>query len=712
MSGEVAPTAEARGSAIGRPLSRSETLAWLIALLACTSFVSFYELGGGADFEPTDAWVAQTAREMYERGDWKSYVVPRFSGEVRMQKSPGPYWAVCLTAWLRGTPIDEVATRIPNAVACLLLVATVFWLTRHIAGDRAAVFAGFATASSVLVLYWSHRGASDLGVTALMAFSLASLWIGLERSRGRSAIALILVGYFAAGLAMLYKQPMPLLGIGVPAILYVLLCGARSDAMDSGSTESGGRAGWFRSRLRLFASRWHLAGLLLFLLPWAPWAIALAVLQSGAGSSAGMTTDFWTTLHKWRVEYWDRFTGDLPNVEGQQQDVRMYFLYLGVAFVFSVPWCLSIPQAIAGGFQRREGIDRRGQWFLLVWLFGIFAALTVAAGKETRYFLPAMPPLLCLLGIELARFFNPDRAVHGRIERVGLLLAIVLVPACWIAGGVILRRVIRLSGEYAVYTWDQVAGPYVATAAIFTAGAIAAAWLYARRREHASFGVLVATMFGTFLYAWPTLIPLLTSEAPFRDFAVQLRDRLGPEHRSALRQVAQQDSRVIWYSDVRFPRVIDQLELLRRQGGRRDRPTETRMVAEEMVQRLRGEELALFVIEPLVYAAFQIGVHQELAERGEPLPPMHTWLIGRVGRPDHRYVVFGNRPPPWDEPTFALPARMIEGVLKQMNFAPSEVSRRLTLPKPGEPAGRDARAASTATPPGGATAAPAPHGED
>src|SRR5262245_40465065 len=277
------------------------TVAWLIALLACTAFVAFYDLSGGADFEPTDAWVSQTAREMYESTDWRGYVIPRFSGEVRMQKSPGPYWAVCLTAWLRGTPIDEASTRIPNGIATLILVATIFWLTRRIAGDRAAVFAGFAAASSAFMLYWSHRGASDLGVTAFMTLSLAALWIGSEATPpDRKRVALWMLGYFAAGLAMLYKQPMPLVGVGLPALLYVVLC----------------------NRWRIFANRWHVAGLAVFCLPWMPWVIALAALQSGAAGEAASAvpahaTDFWTTLAKWKVEYWDRLTGDLPNVEDQ-----------------------------------------------------------------------------------------------------------------------------------------------------------------------------------------------------------------------------------------------------------------------------------------------------------------------------------------------------------------------------------------------------------
>lgn len=195
------------------------TVGWLVALLGWTSLLSFYHLEGGARFEPTDCWVAQTAREMYQGETWRSLVVPRFSGETRMQKSPGPYWAVMLTAWLRGQAnVDEVSARIPNGLAGLLIVGTIFWLTRRVAGDRAAIFAGFASSASVLILYWSHRGASDLGLAALTTLSLAALWVAAEdEPPGRKQTGLWLLGYFAAGLGMLYKLPMPLAIVALPS---------------------------------------------------------------------------------------------------------------------------------------------------------------------------------------------------------------------------------------------------------------------------------------------------------------------------------------------------------------------------------------------------------------------------------------------------------------------------------------------------------------
>ncbi|NUQ51035.1 MAG: hypothetical protein HUU27_14090, partial [Phycisphaerae bacterium] len=114
----------------GRPSRRTEAALFLL-LLAGTTLVCFYDLSGGAGFDPPDAWVAQTAREMSESTDWRGYVVPRFSGETRLQKSPGPYWAVLLASRGLGRPVDEFTARLPTAVLAVGLVAVIYWLARQ-----------------------------------------------------------------------------------------------------------------------------------------------------------------------------------------------------------------------------------------------------------------------------------------------------------------------------------------------------------------------------------------------------------------------------------------------------------------------------------------------------------------------------------------------------------------------------------------------------
>jgi len=614
-----------------RPIAAT-TLAWFCALLGWTVLLCFYELDDGAGFEPTDCWVAQTAREMQEGTRWTDLVVPRFCGEKRMQKSPGAYWAVLLVSWLRGgAPVDEAATRVPNAIAAVILVAAIFWFTRRVATERAALFAGFAAASSALILYWSHRGASDLGLAACIAVSLFALWVAAEQQPpGRKRTALWLLGYFAAGVGMLYKLPMPLVCVGLPVFLYVLL----------------------RRRWGVLRQRVHLAGLAVFLLTWVPWAIAVNVAEP-------------TAWMKWKVEYLDRFTGALPNTDEQPASAWQYLLYFLPVLVYTLPYTLSLPGAFVRGFQRASGTDRRGVLFLIVWFASHFIFFTVSAGKEFRYILPALPPLFVLLGIDLAWLFDPQRAARLSRRRAAAIL-VPLLLALGLAGGCYgLYRWYELLGQYQGSAWPEVWRPYAVVAAILLAGAIAGTWLFARRRTHASFAVLVATMWLTWLWAWPQLAPAVVSQAAYRDFAAQLRAHIPPGDVPLIRQIAQQDPRVIWYSDYRFPRVIDQLELLADQRGSRSLEYEYQRVAEEVVSLLQSPERVLFVASLQHLAEFEAVAPLWLKQEGRALPPVHIWLRSRLGREHEQTVLFGNRPPPWPEPEFELTQRQRERIVER-----------------------------------------------
>lgn len=660
---EVAPAGAPAGAP---PPMQPATIAWLVGLIGWTTLLSFYHLDGGARFEPTDCWVAQTAREMYQGEPPRSLIIPRFSGETRMQKSPGPYWAVMLTAWLRGQgDIDEVSARIPNGVAALLIVLTVFWLTRRVAGDRAAVFAGYACSASVLILYWSHRGASDLGLTALTTVSLAALWVAAEdEPPGRKQAALWLLGYFAAGLGMLYKLPMPLAIVGVPVFLYVLI----------------------RHRWRVLAKRIHLLGLVVFLLPWLPWAIAVIALEP-------------TALAKWKVEFWDRFTGALPNVEGQRAWF-WHFIYLAPPVVYCLPFSLSLPPALARPFRRQTGVNRDGMWFMLIWFVGLFAFFTASAGKELRYFLPALPPLFVLLGVELAAFFDTQRPATPRRDRIGALAVWTLVPLGFAGGAIGIHYWYRRIGQPTGFSWAEVWVPYAVAAVIFCVGAALAAWLYQRRREHASFGALVATMWAMWLWVWPGVMPVFVSQRPFLDFARQLHEKIEPGLQADLRQIGSQDARIIWNSNYHFPRIIDQLELLEMQGGRRSLAHEIELVGREMINQLAGDKLVLLVASRPHYIDFLIQAPPRLAEEGRAMPPVHLWLQTALGPKNQHFVIFSNQPPPWPEPELSPPSERLNAALatRPVELRPNnQVPRRPAESAPTLPTTRPASAPSTDT---------------
>lgn len=596
----------------------------LFLMLAAATLLSFYHLSGGAGFEPTDCWVAQTAREMSEVPGWRGWIVPRFSGETRLQKSPGPYWAVMTISQILGRPIDEVTARIPNGLAAITLVITVVWLTRHIAGQRAALYAGFALTASGLVLYWSHRGASDLGLAALTSVSLAFVYAAATEERATRRGWLWLAAYFTAGLGMLYKLPMPVVCVGLPALAFVL----------------------FTGRWRLLLSGWHLIGLALFCVPWVPWAATVIMTEP-------------TAVYKWRTEFIDRFTGNLPNVE-QNKHWEFFFLYPITALIYCLPFSLSLPGALRRAVRSDESIDRSGRVFLLCWFLSHLAFFTAATGKETRYFLPAMPPLFVLLGVELAHFFDPLRERNERWQRLGFTALLVGLPVAMVAVFFGLRTWYRQIGQIEGTEWSAVIWPFGVTCAILGTGVVICAVLYRRGAGNAAFGALVATVWGTWLWIWPNLMPILVSQKPFRDFAAQMNARIPRDYDPVIRQIGTQDSRIIWYGDRRFPRIIDQLELLRLQGGQRSLKREMMFIGEEMVKQLRSEQLVLMVIHRFDFIEFKLRGPEELAKRGEEMPPIHLWLQARFGGAARQFLVFGNQPPPWPEPALDPPSERME----------------------------------------------------
>jgi hypothetical protein len=125
-------------------------------------------------------------------------------------------------------------------------------------------------------------------------------------------------------------------------------------------------------------------------------------------------------------------------------------------------------------------------------------------------------------------------------------------------------------------------------------------------------------------------------------------------------QVGSQDPRLNWYGDICVPRVIDQLELLDRMGGERSLEREIRMVAEEMVRRLEGDDPVLFLAARPDYVRFLVEAPERLAREGRAFPETHLWLETPCGPKARHLVVFGNREPPWPEPSLSPPSGVLQ----------------------------------------------------
>jgi 4-amino-4-deoxy-L-arabinose transferase-like glycosyltransferase len=94
--------------------------------------------------DDADASHALVSREMLQRGD---YVVMFLNGVRYLQKAPIHYWMVALDYKIFGQ--TEFATRLPVALAMIGLTLMAFEFGRRFFSERAGLYAGLVTATSV-----------------------------------------------------------------------------------------------------------------------------------------------------------------------------------------------------------------------------------------------------------------------------------------------------------------------------------------------------------------------------------------------------------------------------------------------------------------------------------------------------------------------------------------------------------------------------------
>src|SRR5690349_12676095 len=118
----------------------------LLVILCLLMPALLYSLGERPVSKVQEVRVAETAREMVVSGDW---AVPRYNGELRLQKPPLPYWLTAASYKVFG--LNATAVRLPAVIFGLLSVALLFAWMRREAGVETA-------ANTVLVLAASYIG--------------------------------------------------------------------------------------------------------------------------------------------------------------------------------------------------------------------------------------------------------------------------------------------------------------------------------------------------------------------------------------------------------------------------------------------------------------------------------------------------------------------------------------------------------------------------
>lgn len=233
-------------------------------------------------------------------------------------------------------------------------------------------------------------------LAALFAVGLAILVALIVREQRRSRL-LLLAATLAAAVSTLAKGPA---GIVFPVV--VVLCAA-----------------FVTRRWKLFLDLDIPRAVLALVIVVSPWFVAMFV-RHGA-----QFTD--------RLLFHDMFKRAFEHVHDTNQETDVSFrYYLWQLGYGCLPWLVVLPGALAR-VDWRQGESRARDrtlvlQLLMLWAVSAFALFSYMQTKFHHYILPAVPPLACLVGIELARLSKKPRldvAAAGWLGVGCVLLALV-----------------------------------------------------------------------------------------------------------------------------------------------------------------------------------------------------------------------------------------------------------------------------------------------
>lgn len=387
-------------------------LLWTVALLLVVALL--YGLGLGArDFwapdEPRYGAIAEELRSF--RHGATGLVLLHLNDVPYTQKPPLYFWLAALAGLPFGR-VDELAARLPSALAGVGCVGLTAWIGRWLLGHAgASLLAAGLLATSFRFAWTARRVQLDVLLTFFELLAIAIfLWLelrrgGIERSRAHPAALAVLHG--ALGAAALVKGPVGWL----PLLVFT------------------GYLAW-EGRLRALRS---------LVPPWA-WLLSVAPVVAWITSAVALAP----------AGFADRAVVEnlIGRFFGGTSHARPFYYYAYQLPLDFLPWSLLLPVALpvvwrwarprpamSGGELRPPQpappapSRRRAARFLLVWIGLPLVFFTLSAGKRGLYLLPVFPALASIAAVVA---IGPDSRPHWTRKRPS--------PArlAWIVGGVLL----------------------------------------------------------------------------------------------------------------------------------------------------------------------------------------------------------------------------------------------------------------------------------
>lgn len=440
-------------------------------LLAAISLPYFLNLGKSSIWDANEAFYAETPREMLTSGN---YLAPQFNFQVRAQKPPLTYWAVLICYKVFG--VNELAVRLPGALASLGVLLFSYGIARALFGTRAALIAAFFTATTPRIFIMARR----LPIDILLLFFITGTLFFLVRAIRKNETRSWVLAYLCAGLGFLTKGPV---AIAIPAGAY--LCWAL----------------WTR-RLSLISAR-PLMGSAILILVALPWYL---LIYSRHG---------WTYIAPFFLR--DNLGRFATESLGPSRGLLYYFpVYLIDFFPWSLPALFSVYRLWV---HRRDLQPLRSFSFglPLIWCALTFVLFSLSRNKQEYYIAPLYPALSIVLAGVWDRSFRsaetlPAAAGLKTATTPGCLRLYWLLCLSLLAISVYLPKIIRsfMPGIPLVL--------HYAPSIVLFGSSVLLAWTITSAKTQRSLAALAIPIWIVYVFCALLYVPALESFRPVKSF--------------------------------------------------------------------------------------------------------------------------------------------------------------------------------------------------
>lgn len=389
--------------------------------------------------------------------DW---TIPHLNTVARLNKPPLIYWTTAGMFKLFG--VNEVAGRLPSALAAVLVLFILFFWGRAAFGTKAGVAAALVWATSAFPFAMGRVANTDMQLCACIALACFGIYWSIE---SRKKLLFGTIAGVGMGMALLSKGPV---GVAFPLIIGAVYLTAIRDWK---------RAPWGSL----------LTAIVVALAIGLPWYLAVEAQRPG-----------------WIKQF--VFEENLGRFSGKEDfhDKTSPLFYLPTLIGGMLPWtglmlvCLRRFEPIA----TRAG---RSKLFFLIWAGFITLFFSLSSTKLVSYVLPAFPALALFTGICLAGYDTWTTTQRRLGLGLSLLFNLVLGVAVAVYPGVLIND--KMMPREAGTPWA-----FIMVAALV----FGSAFLLLAARRPSSRNVLVAQAAAGFLLLG-ILMPLADRIAVYED---------------------------------------------------------------------------------------------------------------------------------------------------------------------------------------------------